>query len=122
MRARSAARILVVKDDPGARRLVAKLLRQEAYGVLEAAHGLDALERLRNGAPPCLVLLDLRMPVMDGRELVQALRRHPEWSTLPVVATTADPLSAEELRLFQGVLPKPIAPEDLLRVARRYCA
>lgn len=122
MRTPSPRRILVVEDDPGARRFVAKLLRHEGYRVVEAAHGRDALERLQDGAAPCLVLLDLRMPVMDGRELVRALRRTSKWSALPIVATTADPLSAEESGLFQEILPKPISPEDLLRVVKRYCA
>jgi CheY-like chemotaxis protein len=122
MRTPSRRRILVVEDDPGARRFVAKLLRQKGYRVVEAAHGRDALDRLQRGTLPCLVLMDLRMPVMDGHDLVRALRGASEWSALPIVATTADPLSAEESGLFQEILPKPVSPEDLLRVVKRYCA
>src|SRR6478672_11837213 len=76
--------VLVVEDEAALRQSIGRLLQKEGYQVLEAPNGATALEILDDAAGKAisLVLTDLRMPVMDGRQLASALaRRHP---SLPI--------------------------------------
>src|ERR1700722_14097901 len=68
-------RILLVEDDHSIREAVQGVLEDAGYQVLEAKNGRDALERLRSGGVPDLIVLDLRMPVMDGWEF-RALQKN----------------------------------------------
>jgi CheY-like chemotaxis protein len=82
-------RILVVDDDTPLRSVVAQALRFEGYTVDEAGNGLEGLDRLRTSPLPGLVLLDLRMPVLDGMGfLVQA---HVQLGGIPIVIISATP-------------------------------
>lgn len=81
--------ILVVEDDPDGRMLMRVALEAAGYDVALAAHGLEALERLRAGLRPDLVLLDLVMPVMDGMQFLQEQRRDPALASVPVVIVSA---------------------------------
>src|SRR5215471_4078459 len=65
--------VLIVDDDEDIRESVASILRVEGYDVDVACHGKEALDRLVTAAPPSLILLDLMMPVMDGRTFLQEL-------------------------------------------------
>src|SRR5204862_2899850 len=73
----SARRVLVVDDDAGTRTVMRSFLERDGWTVSEAENGLAALE-LVGRERPSLVLLDLRMPVMDGFEFVAELRRRPD--------------------------------------------
>ena len=81
--------ILVVDDDADIRESLAFLLEGEGYEVHTAADGRQALALLERIPRPALALVDLRMPVMDGVELIEALRQDPRWARLPVVAFSA---------------------------------
>ncbi len=81
----SAARVLVVDDEPGERYLVGQYLRREGYLVEEAADGAQALQRVRRNLVD-LALVDIMMPGMDGFELVRALRA---LSDMPIIFVTA---------------------------------
>ena len=96
-----ALRVLVVDDDPAARRWIGGLLTGEGVHVAEAANGRDALEALRS-SPPDLVVLDLLMPEMDGFALVEAIRNEPAWDGLPIIVTTAKDLTEEERQHLTG--------------------
>ena len=81
----SAHRILVVDDSRTMRAALRRALEEIGYRAIEeAAHGLEALEKLR-AAPFDLVLLDLDMPEMDGRETLAAIKSHPDWKVIPVI-------------------------------------
>jgi CheY-like chemotaxis protein len=115
--------VLVVDDDPDIRETLGLVLGSRGYTVTLAADGAEALERLRAmSPPPCLVLLDLMMPRMNGFEVWQAMGSSA-LSAIPVVALTgAGPAARErahELRL--EVLPKPIALDQLLALVARFC-
>ena len=89
-----SARVLVVDDEPGVRQLSTRMLRRLGYDAVATASGAEALD-LAEGSLPDVVLTDLMMPGMDGRELRDALRtRHPE---LPVIIMSGHP-AAEMLR------------------------
>jgi DNA-binding NtrC family response regulator len=109
------ATILVVDDDESTREMIAIALSEEGYLVEQAEDAGKALARIAVRAPH-LVLLDVRMPGMSGRELLPLLRQeHPE---LPIVLTSADPRLARE-GAHEGaaaVLIKPFDLDDLLDI------
>jgi two-component system cell cycle sensor histidine kinase/response regulator CckA len=112
--------VLVVEDEAALRAGIRRLLQGEGYGVLEAENGAAAL-RLLEEAPNsvALVLTDLRMPVMDGRELAAALaRRRP---SLPIVFMSGFTAQLMDLRLVSphlAFLAKPFRNDDLLAAVR----
>lgn len=95
------ARVLVVEDDPGNRELLARMLEKEGYRVTETENGSVALESVASD-PPALILLDLMMPVMDGFAFLDALRRSPDFSKIPVVVVTAKDLTQQDRDMLQG--------------------
>jgi CheY-like chemotaxis protein len=102
--------ILLIDDDLAIREALGMVLEDEGYQTQQAIHGRHALELLARAAPPCLILLDLMMPVMNGWELYAALRQSPALQHIPVVVISADPTikrSAAELGA-EGYLAKPV--------------
>jgi CheY-like chemotaxis protein len=85
---------MVVDDDEAIRRTIAEVLSEEGYAVKEAANGREALDLLRAGTRPCLLLLDLMMPVLDGWGFRQEQERDPEIASVPVVIVTRPSRSA----------------------------
>ncbi len=113
--------ILLVEDDPGIRDTLAECLAAERYGVTPAENGAEALERVRGGVRPDLVLLDLIMPVMNGAELLERLRADGVLGDVPVVLmTAAAPASGMEMPAADAVLPKPFELDELLEVVARH--
>jgi CheY-like chemotaxis protein len=113
-------RVLVVDDDPGIRRLVADFLRLLGYVVHLAANGREALEHLQHMRPD-LILLDLVMPVMDGRAFGVALRGDERTVDLPIVLMSGAAEAAQvggEIRA-QGLLRKPFDLADLASVVEQ---
>ena len=111
-------RVLVVDDDESIRQVVRLCLADEGYKVFEAPNGLAALESLAD-YKPSLILLDLRMPVMDGWEFLRRYRLMPG-PHVPIVAFVAA-LNPEEECADLGatrILTKPFDLDDLLKVVR----
>jgi CheY-like chemotaxis protein len=112
--ARSTNRtVLVVDDDSGVRELLTRSLSFEGFEVMEAANGLDALTQLRTGRRPGVIVLDLRMPVMDGWAFRVAQRADPRIARIPVVI-----LSGADAHRFQEIeavaaLEKPVSLSQL---------
>ena len=117
----TGATVLVVEDEDGLRAVIRRLLQDEGYSVLEAPNGARALQLLAHGADRevGLVLTDLRMPVMDGRQLASALARlHP---SLPIVFMSGFTAQLMDLRLVSpdlAFLAKPFRNDDLLATVR----
>jgi len=114
----SAGPILVVDDDPSIRAVVAQILDFEGYPVQTATDGAEALAAVAQ-ARPSLVLLDMRMPVLDGWGFARALAARGE--QLPIVVMTAAQDArrwAEEIGAA-GYLAKPFELPDLLAVVER---
>ena len=112
--------IVLVEDDEGIRETMAALLEDEGFVVAQAANGQEGLAQLRAAADPCLVLLDLWMPVMNGWQMLEQLRADETLRGVPVVVISA----AGELPPPVGAaafLKKPIRLEVLLETvdARR---
>src|SRR5689334_1726384 len=105
--------ILVVDDDADFRTGLRTALEMKGYQVEEAANGEEALLKLLE-KPPLLVLLDLQMPVMNGREMLQRMRSTPELKDVPVVIISGFGFEWEaELMGAQGYIGKPFEPEEL---------
>ena len=110
--------ILVVEDDPDLRLVHSEILSHEGYAVLTAADGFEALELVENAGPPAMILLDLRMPRMNGWDLAKRLREHPGWRDIPIVVVAAHYRIAEEAAAIgaRAWLHKPVSIELLLQV------
>jgi CheY-like chemotaxis protein len=80
--------VLIVDDDPDVRRMIQLLLETSGYQTMSASNGAEALERIHE-CRPCVVLLDMVMPVMDGFEFRRLQLNDPEISEVPVICLTA---------------------------------
>jgi len=113
--------VLLLEDDDEARTLLGDLLESEGYKVVSFSNGAEALKYLEHAELPCLVVLDLRMPVMDGAQFHAIMLKDPRLSKVPAIVVTAfDPSAAANLAV-KRVLKKPVNVESLLRVIRQYC-
>jgi CheY-like chemotaxis protein len=114
--------VLIVEDQPDLRETLADLLELEGYRIDTAANGQEALAHLRRGTPPQVILLDLRMPVMDGPAFRSEQQQSPTLRVIPVVVVSGEANLDQEAAAMQaaGHLPKPIDVEKLLHLAR-YC-
>jgi two-component system response regulator MprA len=115
--------LLLVEDDDDVRDAIAASLRDEGYEVAVAENGRLALEWLQSNANPCLVLLDLWMPVMTGMELHAVMARDPRLAALPllVVSAAGDGRARAQQMGAIGYLRKPLDLHDLLATVARYC-
>jgi len=117
--------VLIVEDDDDVRESLAEVLKDNDYVTREATHGRDTLDSLRaGGTKPCLILLDLMMPVMDGRQFRAAQMNDPALAAIPVVVLSAHTDAAELARQMGvlDVLKKPIDLASLLATVHRFCA
>ena len=113
------SRLLVVEDDQGIREPLAALLIEEGYEIALAENGQDALGKLRAGRNPDLIVLDLRMPVMDGWEFRAIQKQDPTLGLIPVVAISADASAQAVAISADAYLRKPLDPSELLRTIER---
>jgi signal transduction histidine kinase len=113
-------RILVVDDDADIRDELAQTLREGGYGVDTATNGSDALACLRERPTlPSLILLDLRMPVMDGRAFLAQRRLEPTLASVPVAVITAES-DIDGLSDVRIVLAKPLDASQLMATVQRH--
>jgi CheY-like chemotaxis protein len=121
--ANSQRDVLIVDDDPDIRDALGECLRYEGYAVHAAADGRDALDRLEVGLRPDVILLDLMMPVLNGFDVLSALKGRPEWKAIPVLVVSAN-RSAEEADLTGavGFLRKPVNMDRLIAAVEQAVA
>jgi CheY-like chemotaxis protein len=117
----SAPPVLVVEDDAAIRQALIDAIGAEGYRVETATNGLEALEKLRWGLRPCLIVLDMQMRLMTGWEFRSEQRKDPALSKIPVVAMTAGRWKDIDLRDFVARIDKPIALDDLRALLRDHC-
>jgi CheY-like chemotaxis protein len=110
--------VLVVDDDVAVRDLFVDALGERGHAVSVATDGTEALQVLRQGRVPCVVLSDLRMPRMDGFELSRAIAGDPQLSAVPVVVVTGDRI----LSFTSPARDKPFSVAELDALVQSSCA
>jgi CheY-like chemotaxis protein len=122
--ARAPDTVLVVDDDLSVRTALKELFETEGYEVVLAANGRAALNHLRGGLRPCVILLDLMMPIMDGWDFRAEQLASEDLRDIPVFILTAVGFSAQTVRAQFGnipFVPKPPAHEGLLEMVKGVC-
>ena len=116
--------VLVIEDDPELLAALSGALEEEGFGVSRARHGLDALGQLRSGRRPCVILLDLMMPIMNGWQFRHEQRQDSELSKIPVVVVSAKTDSAQHAAWLEAdaYLEKPLSLGKLIEIVNRFCA
>jgi CheY-like chemotaxis protein len=117
--------VLIAEDERDVRDAIAEALEDHDFIPLCAANGREALDMARRLAhKPCLILLDITMPEMDGRQFLHAQKQDPELRSVPVVVLTAhtDPPEVVAQMEAEGWLKKPVQLEELLSVVRDLCS
>lgn len=125
MQQRTCNPVLIVDDDPAVRKMLALLLESEGFVSSTARDGAEALEYLREQEQhPCLILLDLNMPIMTGWEFRLEQKRDAQLASIPIAIISADrslqqqPFSIDAIAYFQ----KPLDIDGLLALVQRCCA
>ena len=118
----SQRKILIVDDDEGVTQTFARMLRLEGYQVRTAVSAETGLQEAKASAPDAIIL-DLRMPLVDGLGFLRRLRERDEQRTTPVAIVTGDyflddSISAELRELGAELRFKPLWLEDLVGLAR----
>jgi CheY-like chemotaxis protein len=115
--------ILIVEDDADTRLALRDFLTREGFVVHSAREGQHALHVLEKVGPPDLILLDYKMPVMDGKRFLSMMRRDPRFQSVPVVILSAATREWSGAHLeVEEVLNKPVDLEILLETVNRICA
>lgn len=114
--------VLVVDDDDDIRETISLVLASHGHHTVGARDGLEALQKLDGDGMPCLILLDLRMPRMNGIEFLRALRAQPQHARIPVVVLTGDSTAAGQASATgaNACLTKPIDLHTLLDSVERF--
>lgn len=116
-----ARTVLIVDDDQEFRAALEELVRGEGFQVETATSGLDALDKLRWGLRPCVVLLDLQMAVMTGWDFRAEQARDPSLAAIPVIAMTAGYWKERDLRDYTARIAKPIDETELKTILAKHC-
>lgn len=119
-----ASTILVVEDEFAIREALTEFLEEEGYTVDGASNGQEALDYLASSPPPALILLDLRMPIMNGAQFLEIQRRDPALASIPVVLLSADSSGQHEVEAdaVAEYLDKPVRLTNVLDIVARYCS
>ena len=115
--------VLIVDDDEDIRLACVEVLQMAGVATATAADGQEALDALRAGMSPQLILLDLSMPKMNGVQFREAQLDDPEIAEIPVVVISAAGQLADRVAALcvAGILPKPFAMDDLISTVQRWC-
>ncbi len=113
--------ILVIDDDADIRESLSEMLSDEGHRVQAAANGQEALDLLRGSPAPCMILLDLMMPIMNGWQFVQEQATDPVLAAIPVWVITAAGDAHPPPAGVTGVLRKLFRLDQLLDVVGQHC-
>ena len=115
--------VLVIDDDPDLVRLMTKFLRLEGFAPVSASNGREALAYLQGGGDASVILLDLRMPVMDGWAFRAAQRADPRFEHIPVIVVSGvDVASAIDALGAAATFQKPANFVDVVKTVRALVA
>ena len=116
-----ASSVLVVDDDPNLVRLMSKFLTLEGFAPVAAANGAEALKYLRDGGDASVILLDLRMPVMDGWTFRREQQGDPGLAGIPIVVLSGMESDGVQEMNAAASFHKPVSFPEVVGVVRRLC-
>lgn len=115
--------ILIIEDNPRDLKLVREVLQVNGFQTLEAATGEAGVELARE-RHPALILMDIQLPQMNGREAAKILKGDAKTGHIPIVALTASAMKGDRERLlaegFNGYIAKPINIKEMAEIVRSY--
>ncbi|MDD1777293.1 MAG: response regulator [Candidatus Helarchaeota archaeon] len=116
-----AKKILVVDDEPDLLKVVTFRLKKIGYDIIEATDGQKAIALIQEHRPD-LILLDLRLPVIDGWEVCRRVKSDDQLKHIPIVLLTASAHNLEMTKELKAedFLVKPFEPEELLAIIKKY--
>lgn len=117
---KNSPNILIIEDNDGIRETLQIFLELERYTIFTAANGKEGLEALQRHSRPCLILLDLMMPVMNGWEFAEQMKKDESFATIPIVVVTAYGDQTDAINAMK-VIKKPIDLEVLLEAVKDAC-
>jgi len=118
----SSCKVLIIDDDDDVRESLVSLLHTEGFETRAAKSGPEALSILtQDPEPPDAILLDLLMPSMSGDQFRELLQRHPQWSKIPVILSSAGPVPEHVGPDVFAVLHKPFDLDHLLELVKKAC-
>jgi two-component system cell cycle response regulator DivK len=117
-------KILIVDDDEKNLKLMRILIQNAGYETIEAENGEEAV-RLAKEHIPALILMDKRMPVMDGITATKILKAEPTTARIPIIATTASAMKGDRERIIlesgcDDYVPKPINAKSFMNLVKKY--
>lgn len=113
--------ILIVEDDEDIREILRLVIELEGYVVHTASNGQEGLEALAKIETPCLILLDLMMPVMDGWAFAEALEKDKLLTKIPFVIVSAFGENASNIKKARGTIKKPVDLALLKNTIKMFC-
>lgn len=113
--------ILVVEDEPAIVEVIRSVLEDEGHVVESAPDGVAALEMLRDGIRPCLAIVDLMMPRMNGWQLREQMLAEPDLADIPVAVVSAFVGEVSDLDV-SAIIRKPFDLAQIVEVAEQHCA
>ncbi|MBC7788386.1 MAG: response regulator [Anaerolineae bacterium] len=115
--------VLLVEDNEDNRIVYSTILEHFGYSVIEALNGEEGIAKARSEMPD-LILMDISIPVIDGWEATQVLKRDPATRAIPIIALTAHALAADREKAFEvgcdAYLAKPCEPKTVVSEVRRF--
>ena len=117
-------KILVVEDDPDIRECLQEAFEMIGYASHAACNGKEALELLENcELLPCLIILDLMMPIMTGHQFCDLKMANPKFASIPVVVVSADSNVAQKAARLgaHDSITKPVDFAVLIKLTEKYC-
>ena len=117
-------KIFIVEDDQAIRETFEDVLRSEGYGVESFSDGQKAIDRLRKAPEPCLVLLDMMMPVMNGEQFMEHFHTLPATILpIPVFLVSAASNQEQSKKLgCKGFVKKPVDIDVFLSIVKQFCS
>ena len=116
--------IIVIEDDVDLRETMKELLEMEGFSVLAAENGEEGMKLIERNGKPCLILLDLMMPVMNGWEFLEAMQRDQQailTQTQVALVTAAAEMTDLQQQYGCSLLKKPVNVENLFALAHAAC-
>ena len=118
---KNCKKIMIVEDDHDIREALREALEMEGYQVQMACNGQEGIEILAKTEAPCLILLDLMMPILDGWEFRKLQKKDDKISAIPVVVISALADKASDLIDANVFIKKPVELDTLIKTVKMFC-